>query len=184
MKKFLFLLLIVFLLLLTGCASKKTSRPERNCPIAQLLLDEEDYPEGTKFDTIDSPIGGDRPLSSAGQSAYYQESWVDQNVERYSFIEDAVEQYDQTSKRVFASDDIVGVWEIPPILILDNLSANRHEVGCATDETLGYRCYMIGQYEEYFVFYRVNIEPYGITHELYRDLVLKIDAEMASCLMR
>lgn len=171
------------LLVLVGCASIENISVERDCPIKELLLDQTDYPPDSIFDTIDSPIA-DKPLESAGQSAYYKDSWTDQTVVRYSSIDNAIAEYDKVQKIVFDPDEVSGTWETPPILALDNFSADRHEIACGNVVSFGNRCFMIGQYEEYYVFFRADISGKGVTHELFRDLVLRIDEEMSACLVR
>jgi hypothetical protein len=171
------------LLILIGCTSQKDLRPKRDCPIKQLLLDQSDYPSDSIFDTIDSPIS-DKPLESAGQSAYYQDSWTDQTVVRYFSSENAIAEYDKMQEIVFAPDEVIGKWEIPSILTFSNISADQYRIACGNVLSFGDRCYMIGQYDEYYVFFRANISSHGITHDIFRDLVLKIDDEMATCLDR
>jgi hypothetical protein len=172
-----------FLVVLTGCAVKEDLRPKRDCPIEQLLLDQSDYPPDSIFDTIDSPIA-DKPLESAGQSAYYQNSWTDQTVVRYFSNDNATAEYEKVQKIIFDSDEVVGSWEIPPVLNLNNISADRFEFACGNVVSFGNRCYIIGQYEEYYVFFRADISGKGVTQEIFRDLVLRIDEEMSSCLDR
>ncbi|MCK6584577.1 MAG: hypothetical protein L6Q49_15895 [Anaerolineales bacterium] len=181
MKKYFVLCLIFgFSLFLASCAEQEDMRPKRDCPIKQLLLDQSDYPPDSIFDAIQSPIA-DKPLESAGQSAYYQDSWTDQSVVRYFSNDNAIAEYDKVQKIVFDPDEVVGLWETPSILTLDNLSADRHEIACGNVVSFGKRCYMIGQYEEYYVFFRADISNNGVTHELFRDLVLKIDDRMSAC---
>ena len=182
-KRYVLYLIFGFLLVLTGCAGKEDLRPKRDCPIKQLLLDQSDYPSSSIFDTIDSPIA-DKPLESAGQSAYYQDSWTDQTVVRYFSSDNAIAEYDKVQKIVFDSDEIIGLWETPSGLDLSNLSADRHEIACGNVVSFGKRCYMIAQYEEYYVFFRADISNNGVTRELFRDLVLKIDDEVSSCVNR
>jgi hypothetical protein len=168
-------------LILAGCAGQEDLRPKRDCPVKQLLLDQSDYPPDAVFDTIDSPIA-DKPLESAGQSAYYKDSWTDQTVVRYFSNDNAIAEYDKAQKIVFDPDEVVGLWETPPILNLENLSADRLDIACGNVISFGKRCYMIGQYEEYYVFFRADISGNGITHEIFRDLILKIDDRMSACL--
>ena len=124
------------------------------------------------------------PLESAGGSANYRGTATSQLVARFFSIDSAVTEYEKTQKRLFAPDEVAGVWETPPMLELDNLSADRHEIACGNVVSFGNRCFMIGQYEEYYVFFRADISSNGITHELFGDLVLKIDEEMSTCLER
>lgn len=175
--------LVGFMLFLAGCTSKEDLRPERNCPIKELLLGQSDYPLETIFNDVRSPIA-EMPLESAGGSANYHNSATSQEIVRYFSSDNAIKEYDKIQKIVFGPDEVVGSWETPPILDLDNLSADSHEIACGNIVSFGNRCYMIGQYEEYYVFFRADISGKGVTHELFRDLVLRIDDEMNSCLNR
>jgi hypothetical protein len=179
-KRFVLCFIFGFFLFLAGCASKTDLRPQRDCPIKELLLDQSDYPPDSVFDTIDSPIA-DKPLESAGQSAYYKNSWTDQTVVRYYSNDNAIAEYEKVQKIVFDPREVVGSWKIPPVLGFNNLSLDRYEIACGNVISFGERCYMIGQNEEYYIFFRANISNDGVTYELFRDLVLKIDNEVASC---
>ncbi len=176
-------LIFGFFLVLTGCSGKEDLRPKRDCPIEQLLLDQSAYPSGTILNEIISPVA-DKPLESADQSADYQDSGLFQIVIRYFSTENATAEYDDRKKSIFAPDEVVGVWETPPILDLNNLSADRHQIACGNVISFGRRCYLISQYEEYYVFFRADISKNGITHELFRDLARKIDDEIDSCVNR
>jgi hypothetical protein len=166
------------LLLLTSCSSKDLAV---DCPVDQLLLDHSSYPPDTIFDAIDSPIA-EKPKESAGQSTYYHDSWMDEMVIRYSSVNRANEVFDERKRSIFHPNEVYGEWEVPPILNLDDLSADHYEIACGNVVSFGDRCYMIGQYNEYYVFFRADIFNDGITHELFRDLVLKIDGRMSACI--
>jgi hypothetical protein len=182
MRKSYFLYLILgFVLLLTGCTSRDNLKSVRDCPIEQLLLDQSDYPPNTILNEVISPVA-DKPIESADQSAGYLESGLFQVVIRYSSSEKAAAEYDAREKSVFAPEEVIGSWEIPPVLNLNNLSADRYEIACGNVVSFGKRCYMIGQYEKHYVFFRADIVDNGVTHEVFRDLVLKINDRMASCL--
>jgi len=174
-------LIIGCLLMLSGCASQEDLRPKRDCPIEQLLLDQSDYPPDTILNDIISPVA-EQPLESADRSANYHNNATFQEVVRYFSTKNALAEYGKVQKIVFDPDEVAGIWETPPILRLDSLSADRHQIACGNVVSFGNRCFMISQYEEYYVFFRADISSKGITHELFRDLVLKIDEEMSSCL--
>jgi hypothetical protein len=158
-------------------------RPKRDCPIEELLLDQSDYPPDTILNDSRSPIA-EMPLESAGGSANYRSTAISQLVARFFSVNNANTEYEKTQKRLFDPDEVYGSWEIPPILDMNNLSANRYEIACGNVVSFGNRCFMIGQYEEYYVFFRADISSKGVTHELFRDLILRIDEEMSSCLER
>ena len=179
--RFWFFYLFGFMLFLAGCANKEDLRPKRTCPIEELLLSQYDYPTDTILNDINSPIA-DKPLESASRSANYNNNATFQEAVRYFSIDNAIAEYDKVQKRLFDPKEVFGTWETPTTLVLDNLSADRHEIACGNVISFGKRCYMIGQYEEYYVFFTADISSKGVTHEIFRDLVLKIDDRMASCL--
>jgi len=183
MKKCAIPILIGFLFLLTGCASQEDLRPKRDCPIEQLLLDQSDYPPNTIIDSVHSPIA-EEPLESAGLSAYPMNSWTNQMVIRFFSIANAIAKYEKVQETIFNPNEVVDSWKTPLVLGLDNLSASHYQIACGNVISFGKRCYMIGQYEEYFMFFRADVPGKGLTYEMYRDLILRIDNEMKACLNR
>lgn len=185
MKKKIFYLLGLFvgLLFLTSCVSNNVIRPERDCPITKLLLDESSYPTGINLNEVVSPVS-EQPDESAGQTGNYLGSLVFQNVIRYQSNEKAAERYDKWMNIAFKKTSLrIGSWETPALISVDVSSATQIYIACGDMEYSGYRCKMIGQYEEYFVYFVSDIIPdYGVSHEIFRDLVLEIDNQMASCL--
>ncbi len=180
-KQLAFCLIFGFIMLLTGCVSPEDLRPSRDCPIEKLLLDQSNYPSGSILNEVISPVA-DKPLESANQSAGYLDSGLFQIVIRYFSNENAIAEYEDRKKSIFASNEVVGLWKTPSKLQLSTLSPDRHEIACGNVISFGRRCYFIGQYEEYYVSFRADISDNGVTHEIIRDLVLKIDDRMASCL--
>lgn len=175
--------LLGFALFLVSCANQEDLRPKRACPVEELLLSQADYPANTILNDSRLSIA-DMPLESAGGSANYNNDATTQLVARHFSVDNAIKEYEKTEKIAFGSDEVVGSWETPTILDLKNLSADRHKISCGNIVSFGNRCYMVGQYEEYYVFFRADISAQGINHELFRDLVLKIDEEMSACLGR
>ena len=182
-KRFRLYLALGFLIILAGCAGQKDLMPERDCPIEQLLLDQSDYPSDTVFDAINSPIA-EEPRESASQSAYYKQGWLGEIVIRYSSTDRANKAFIKHKESVFHPNEVYGSWDTPPILSLDNLSTDRHEIACGNVRNFGKRCIMVGQYREYFVLFSADVSDLAVTHELVRDLILKIDKKMSPCLDR
>lgn len=164
---------------LISCVEDK--RPKRDCPIEELLLSQSDYPPETIFNNINSPVA-EMPLESASISTNYNSNATFQEVARHFATKNAISEFEKVEKIVFNSNKVVGSWEIPSKLELIDLSADIYKIACGNVVSFGNRCYMVGQYEEYYVFFRADISSQGIDHELFRDLVLKIDEEMSSCI--
>jgi hypothetical protein len=178
----LFLYTFGFAFILLGCFAKDL-RPERDCPIEELLLSQADYPSDTILNESRSQIA-EFPLESAGGSANYHGGGTSQLVARFSSVKNAKKEYEKWEKIAFDSDDVIGSWGTPAALVLNNLSADRYKIACGNLVSFGNRCYVVGQYEEYFVFFWADISAKGITPELFQDLVIKIDEKMTSCLSR
>jgi hypothetical protein len=156
------------------------SSSNENCRIDQLLLKQSDYPSGTILDRINSPIA-EEPRESAGKSAYYRESWIGEMVVIYPSVVRAREIFESRQASIFDSSEVYGAWETPSSLNLDNLSADQYRISCGNVKSFGNRCFMIGRYEEYFVLFRADISSNGITYEIFRDLILKINEQIDSC---
>ena len=182
MKK-LFFLAVGIGILFTSCNPANNDTDKAYCPVEQLLLDQSDYPSGTILNVINSPID-EKPKESASRTANYNANGAGQIVIRYATTDKTLLEYNEWKKSVFAPSEVYGSWEMPSTFSGINLNADRYQIACGNVISFGNRCFMIGQYEEYYVFFRADISGTGITHGLFRDLVLKIDNEMSSCLDR
>jgi hypothetical protein len=170
------------LVILASCTGDIANIPERYCSITELLLEPSDYPDGINLGEINSPLA-EQPAESAGQSGNYLGSLIFQNVIRYKSEDRAVEQYDEWKQTAFRENSLkAGSWEAPSIVAMNGFSANQIHIACGNTIT-GEECRMIGQYEEYFVYYAVDTLPeYGISQEVFLDLVVKIDNRISSCI--
>lgn len=74
-----------------------------------------------------------------------------------------------------------GPWEIPDALTYHSSVANQYYVACG--EYHGkYRCTMIAQYEEYYMFLHVHMSPESMTFQDLECVLRAIDERMARCL--
>jgi hypothetical protein len=181
-KNFLTRSMLGLLLFLVSCSVANTDvEKDNNCQVEKLMLSETDYPAGSTFDPSHSPIA-DEPKESISGSANYHESWAGQIAIKYYSTGRAKEIFNKHKKSIFSVDEYQDAWKKPPALTdIKELLFENYEFACGTDEVLGYRCFMIGQYHQYFVMFRVAVSSDGITHEMFRDLVLKIDDRLSSC---
>jgi hypothetical protein len=170
------------LFMLTSCTDGNIDRPERLCPITELLLQPSDYPDGTNLGEIISPVA-EQPAESADQSGNYLGSLIFQNVIRYKLENKAAERYDEWKQIAFRKNNLkAGSWEALSIVAMNSFSANKIHMACGNTVT-GKECRMIGQYEEYFVYYAVDTLPeYGISQDMFLDLTGKIDNRISSCI--
>lgn len=169
------------LLFFASCTDNNIDRPEELCLITELLLQPSEYPDGTNLGDINSPVA-EQPVESAGQSGNYLGSLIFQNVIRYNSEGKAVERYDEWKQAAFRKSSLkTGSWEVPSILVMNNFLANRIHIACGYTNN-GNVCRMIGQYEEYFVyFFAYTLPDYGISQDTFLDLVTKIDKRINSC---
>lgn len=184
MKKLNILLYIAgSLFFLTSCNAQSVAIDTQNCPVDQLLLDQSDFPSGTILNIIHSPID-EKPKESASRSANYQDDPLGQIVIRYATTDKTLVEYNEWNKSVFSSSEVYGSWEIPATFSEISLKADHYQIACGNVISFGNRCLMVSQYQEYLVFFSADISNRGVTHELFRDLVLRIDEKMSSCLGR
>lgn len=182
MKKFLYVLgFFGLFLFLTGCKDDSINRPNNICPITDLLLSQYDYPNGINLGEIISPVA-EQPRESADQSGNYQGSLLFQNVIRYKSRAKAAERFNEWKQIAFNDKSLTrGSWEVPPVITTNNFSANKIYVACGNTGT-GNVCRMIGQYDEYFVYYFVYIVPnYGVSQEMFLDFLSKLDTRINAC---
>lgn len=180
-KNILLLLTIGLIMILTGCSLIQSSEDEQNCSIEQFLLEQSDYPAGTIFDIIRSPID-EKPRESASRSSYYRESWIRESVIKYRSIDKAYEIFVGHQDSIFSPSEVYDVWEMPLKLNQDWILADQYEIGCGNVRNFGNRCIMLAQYKKYIIFFSVDISENGVTQELFSDLVLKIDDRMSACI--
>jgi hypothetical protein len=170
-----------FSIILIRYGVKRITASTQSCSIQQLLLDQSDYPPDTIFDNINSPVD-ESPKESASRSSYYHESWIRELVIKYRSIDRAYEIFVSHQDSVFSPNEVYYGWEVPSILEADDISANQYEIGCGNVKNFGNRCILLAQYEEYVILFSVDISRNGVTRELFRDLVKKVDDRMTSCL--
>jgi len=180
MNKLFLILSASGLLFLTSCNSNSASIDQQYCTTTQLLLEQSDYPSETIFDEINSPIA-EEPLESASRSVYYRENWIGEIVIRYPSIDRAHEVFAKRQESIFNPKEVDGLWETPSELRLENISADQYEIACGNVRNFGDRCIMIGQYKEYIVLFNVDVSNNDMTHEMIRDLALKIDSRVSAC---
>jgi hypothetical protein len=178
MKKILYSLAIISTaLIFVSCIQ---NRPERDCPISELVLDESDYPDGFIVEEISSPIA-EYPIESAGRSAGYKQNLTFYLIGRYKSRKGAERKFDKKLERSFEKDDYGKPWVKPIEVSYTSPIAHQYHLACGN--ILGkYQCRMIGQYEEYYVFFFSYISEDGITFNILEDLLKKIDHHMAQCL--
>jgi hypothetical protein len=173
--------IIIFLLtafLLVSC--DKQSRPDRNCKISELLLNEFDFPAETIVNQISSPISG-QPEESSGRTASYFDDLLYHEVSRFLSRDGAQQEFAKRLDNAFDDNDHEGPWEIPSGFSYTSSIANQFYVACGNVGTK-YQCRMIGQYEEYYVFFFSYMSNAGMNITIYQELLEKIDAKMAQCL--
>lgn len=153
--------------------------PARTCAIEDLLLADNEFPEGFIADSIGSPLA-EMPEESAGRTAGYSHDLFYQKVGRYSSLLNASRKYEEQYDLSFAPRNDVE-WVHPDRIQYTSPTANQYHIACDTISK-EYQCRMIGQYEEYFVFSFAYISESGISFEIYQDILQKIDEKMSECI--
>ena len=163
--------------LLISCAPV---RPSRECTLESMLLTQDDFPSDTIVNKISSPIA-EMSRESAGFTARYGDSLMYHEINRYLSSDDAKEIFQEGRDIHFRTTEYYGPWETPTELSYVSPIAQQYYVACGkVDEK--YQCRMIGQYEEYYVFFFAYISDNGVTFDILNDLLQKIDERMEQCL--
>ncbi len=176
MKRVSVMILAVVLVVAFGACSQ-TAR--YNCPLEELLLDETAFPSGTSPGRVFSPLP-DEPGSSAGRTFYLQRGIANHDVVRYANSYWAEREFDYRKRSPIFSGPTdrteapTGVGYVSPI-------ASQYRVGCGREHSI-YICQMIGQYENYFVYFSIHIDPGVIEVAEVNSILREIDAKMAHCL--
>lgn len=173
------LLSLFVLALLSAC---NTRNPSRDCPISELLLNATDFPAGTIVNDISSPVA-EYPEESADVTASKNQDLVLHLVGRYPSTKVAKNKYDQNLNLRFGVESNGQTWEKPSEITFHSAIARQYNTACniVFGKT---QCRMIGQYEEYYVFFFSNISTKGINLETYQDLLETIDQKMSRCLQK
>ncbi len=165
--------LIGFILVLTGCVSKSSI-----CPIETLILNENLFPTGTHAEPLESPLP-EFPKESAAQSFYYAPDSVYQEVVKFRSARAAKDELEYYTKAIFDVDKYMGPWLTPEDLYFSSF-ANNYRAACGIDGQI-YQCRMLATYKGYFVFFRAEVSPQGITMTKVNELLQNIDQRMAEC---
>ncbi|MBV6467484.1 MAG: hypothetical protein PGMFKBFP_02846 [Anaerolineales bacterium] len=173
---FVFFILTAFLL--SSCNSQ--NRPIRDCQIGELLLSDMDFPSGTFVDPISSPVS-EYPEESAGRTAVFSDDLIYHVVGRYLSSDGAQRKFADSFDLAFDDNKYEGPWAAPSGFSYTSSIANQFYVACGNTGTK-HQCRMIGQYEEYYVFFFSYVSDSGMNITIYQDLLDKIDDKMAQCL--
>lgn len=171
---------LLFLFLIYALVSCVTF-PNGVCAVESMILTKEDLPEGSIVGPLESHIA-EWPYISAGVDASYHDSSILHIVGRYPTTDSAKKEfeiYKQSSSRQTSTN---GPWERPTGLSFKTRIFENYYVACSERQILGYQCRMMGQYQEYYVFFFAYITDTGITLDSMNQLLEKIDARMEKCL--
>lgn len=148
-----------------------------------MLLTKDDFPSDTMINQISSPIA-EMPQESAGFTANYHGSAIYHEVSRFPRTTSAENEFDKIGMRAFIQTEYEGPWETPPELSDENSIFQKYHVACGKKYDGKYQCRMIGQYDEYYVFFFAYISDNGVTFDILNNLLQKVDAHMAQCLQK
>ena len=186
---------IVILLLLSSCSSD--TLPNRDCPFASLMPDLSLFPTHTGRYKMDVPApksvseshGYDSALQAYSIGSLYPPADSPRamnEIQRWPNV--AVAQRDYIDRRDFnrLEDYRFGPWSLPSAITYTTRYADQVEVKCGKFEITRktYRCWMVGQYQEYVVIFETEIVP-GVLDLAQINLILSdIDNRMGMCLAK
>lgn len=179
LQRFSLFILLFVLALLSGCSTKS---PPRNCPISEWLLNKADLPSGSIVNDVSSPVA-EYPEESAGVTASNNQDLIYQVIGRYPSTKSARNKYNQSLKTHFRAESNGHTWGKPAEITFHSAIANQYNTACNIVHGKT-QCRMIGQYEEYYVFFFSYISTKGINLEAYQDLLESIDQKMSQCLLK
>ena len=151
----------------------------RKCEAESMLLTEDDFPADTIFNDVRSPIA-EMPEVSAGFTASYGESAIYQEVGRFPLVTSAKREFEIAKRNASVQTKYHGPWETPPELSNTSSIFQDYYVVCGKVDTK-YQCRMIGQYEEYYMFFSTYISDNGLTLEMFDDLLKRVDGHVEVC---
>ena len=165
--------------LLKGCYILQTP-PARDCPIERLVLDERVFPGEATAEPILSPLPR-AAWESAGRDIFLKAGGkLSHNVYRYRTAERAAREFEKRKRLTFLETPTRGPWETPAEVAYRSPIANRYYLACGQDRHT-YTCFMLAQYEEYYVWLNAHIEG-GMTFEALEQALRAIDERIARCL--
>ena len=167
MKKSIYIIILFsMVLLLTACLE---DRPIRDCPIRELILNDSEFPVGTAFDDISSPMSN-FPIESAVRTVSYKQDLNNHMIARYKSPKQAERVFFTSFEHTFDVDNYRGPWVTPKEISYTSPIADQYHIACSPIRS-EYQCRMIGQYEEYYVFFSSYLSEGGMTFGLMEDLL-------------
>jgi len=164
---------------LKGCYILQTP-PARDCPIERLVLDEGVFPGEATAEPILSPLPR-AAWESAGRGVFLKKggSFL-HDIYRYRTAERAAREFEKRKRLIFIETSTRGPWETPAEVTYRSPIADRYYLACGMEHKI-YMCFMLAQYEEYYVLLNAHIEG-GMTFEALEQALRAIDERMARCL--
>ncbi len=164
---------------LKGCYILQTP-PARDCPIERLVLDERVFPGEATAEPILSPLPR-AAWESAGRGVFLKTggSFL-HDIYRYRTAERAAREFEKRKRLIFVETATSGPWETPSEVTYRSPIADRYYLACGMEHKI-YMCFMLAQYEEYYVLLNAHIEG-GMTFEALEQALRAIDERMARCL--
>ena len=175
--------LACLLVLLSGCISISFTgfpKPDRPFPADVFMLDESDFPPGSKVE----PIAIDSEEDGAGEhlvrTVYLPGGSLAVQVLRgYGSAERAAREFQRNLKSVFGHGPEYSEWVVPKELQhYHSLVADQFKVACGIHGSQEY-CRMSAQYEEYYVVLSIGMRP-PMTYADVERVLQALDARFAA----
>jgi len=181
--------------MLLGNALQETPT-EREFAIEELFIDVSAFPSGWKadpagphIDTGRAPLGGGPETIQRWVLFFHAEGIVKgksvgayEQIYRMANVKVAAKEFERRLTAWFPTGEYWTPWERPGDVEYQSPVADRFYLACAsygaTPETRIQTCDMVGQYEEYLVWFSTDMSPDFMTYEDLERVLQAIDERM------
>ncbi len=187
--------IVIFLLLSTGCAILTAQwfvnkcfwwdcAPKRTFTVFDLNIPEKYFPVNAQIDSL-SP---DRGIITAVEEATATTRWINgvaiYHILRFGTENQAIKWFkDQSNSGIFLRPaiDSEQAYLNQDILNYPIAEANEYRIKCG-DVTQGFRCIFEGRYEEFYIFFSSSIGKSEISDQGFMEIMNYIDTKMGKLL--
>jgi len=175
--------------------------PERKFAIEELFIDASVFPPGweadpggPQIDTGRAPLGGGPDTIQRRVLFFHAEGTVKgksvgayEQIYRMASVKVAAKEFERQMSLWFPKGKYWTPWERPGDVEYQSSVADRFYLACAshgaTPETRVPMCDMVGQYEEYLVWFSTDMSPDFMTYQDLEHVLEAIDERMEHYLM-
>ena len=125
-----------------------------------------------------SPVS-EKPEESVARSFYYEPSDIFQMVIKWHSAVAAKSEFRSYLNAAFDTDQYMGPWEIPDEIYNSPIADNYH-IACGVVHNV-YQCRLAATYNDYSLYFRVDVNEQGITMPHVNQILQVIDERMSQC---